>query len=366
MSDLRRFGPDVQVRRARHRRDGGAVARRRAAAPGQDGPASAQKQPDLFDPAPPDPAREAVDWALEHLSERDAVFSGNDLMASALAFSPGAASVEAIERTIEGVKREGRLHDAPALEGGDGLATDRTVAGERETVGLMTSTPLASFIPMLRSVDATLLVFPEALMSPRWFRSISMTSRLPSTTSNVTFSTGMALAVIEARPSLRQSSAHPQKIDGFRVGREMRHRGPGTVQHGRKQPYPVIPSADRPAGANLVSLTPVLTRHHSLMRWLIGWSLSGSIDVLQAEFETAFVPVAGRVSPSGITGQVVNSVNETSSYVVGSMHQGMQYVRQYMVNTLSHNLSRYRYVSHPLCDVSAVTFEGCGTQRRPD
>ena len=98
----------------------------------------------------------------------------------------------------------------------------------------------------------------------------------------------------------------------------------------------------------------------------IGWSLSGSIDVLQAEFETAFVPVAGRVSPSGITGQVVNSVNETSSYVVGSMHQGMQYVMQYMVNTLSHNLSRYRYVSHPLCDVSAVTFEGCGTQRRPD
>ena len=53
-----------------------------------------------------------------------------------------------------------------------------------------------------------------------------------------------------------------------------------------------------------------------------------SIDVLQAEFETAFVPVAGRVSPSGITGQVVNSVNETSSYVVGSMHQGMQYVMQ--------------------------------------
>ena len=62
--------------------------------------------------------------------------------------------------------------------------------------------------------------------------------------------------------------------------------------------------------------------------------------MLQAEFETAFVPVAGRVSPSGITGQVVNSVNETSSYVVGSMHQGMQYVRQYMVNTLSRGAVR--------------------------
>ena len=54
-------------------------------------------------------------------------------------------------------------------------------------------------------------------MSPRWFRSISMTSRLPSTTSNVTFSTGMTHAVIDARPSLRQSSAHPQWIYDFRT-----------------------------------------------------------------------------------------------------------------------------------------------------
>ena len=84
-----------------------------------------------------DPARDAVDWALAHLSERDAVFSGTDLFAAALAFSPGAAPVEAIGRSIEGLKREGRLHDAPALEGGDGLATDRTVAEERETIGLM-------------------------------------------------------------------------------------------------------------------------------------------------------------------------------------------------------------------------------------
>ena len=84
-----------------------------------------------------DPARDAVDWALAHLSERDAVFSKTDLFAAALAYSPGAATVEAIERTIEGLKREGRLHDAPALAGGDGLATDKTVAEERETVGLM-------------------------------------------------------------------------------------------------------------------------------------------------------------------------------------------------------------------------------------
>ena len=77
--------------------------------------------------------------------------------------------------------------------------------------------PIGVFYPDVTLGGRHLLVFPEALMSPRWFRSISMTSRLPSTTSNVTFSTGMTLAGIEARPSLRQSSAHPQKIDGFRA-----------------------------------------------------------------------------------------------------------------------------------------------------
>ena len=84
-----------------------------------------------------DPAREAVDWALAHLSERDAVFSGTGLLAAALAFSPGAASVHAIERAVDELKREGRLHDAPALEGGNGLATDKAVARERETIELM-------------------------------------------------------------------------------------------------------------------------------------------------------------------------------------------------------------------------------------
>ena len=84
-----------------------------------------------------DPAREAVDWALAHLSERDAVFSGTDLLAAALAFSPGAGVVEAIERAVDGLKREGRLHDAPALEGGNGLTTDKAVVEERETIALM-------------------------------------------------------------------------------------------------------------------------------------------------------------------------------------------------------------------------------------
>ncbi len=86
-----------------------------------------------------DPAREAVDWALDHLSERDAVFARTDLLAAALAFSPGAASIGAVERAVADLRREGRLHDAPALEGGNGLTTDKAVAGERETIALMRS-----------------------------------------------------------------------------------------------------------------------------------------------------------------------------------------------------------------------------------
>ena len=97
-----------------------------------------KRQAELFErAAPAEPAREAVGWALAHLSERDAVFSSNDLFAAALAFNPGAASIGEVERSVAGLKREGRLHDAPALEGGGGLTTDTAVAQERETISLM-------------------------------------------------------------------------------------------------------------------------------------------------------------------------------------------------------------------------------------
>ena len=119
-------------------RDGLEKARNGDRESGKDGPPSVSRQADLFEfAAQPDPAREAVDWALAHLSERDAVFLGTDLLAAALAFSPGAASIKEIERAVDGLKRDSRLHDAPALEGGDGLTTDRTVAQERETIALM-------------------------------------------------------------------------------------------------------------------------------------------------------------------------------------------------------------------------------------
>ena len=109
--------------------------------------------------------------------------------------------------------------------------------------------PIGVFYPDVASVDATLLVFPEALMSPRWFRSISMTRRLPSTTSNVTFSTGMTLAVIEARPSLRQSSTHPhRRLMGFARSRDKRRRGLGTGNAAENSHTPLSPDIPPPIG----------------------------------------------------------------------------------------------------------------------
>ena len=105
---------------------------------GKEASPAAMQQADLFEHvARVEPAREAADWALAHLSERDAVFARTDLLAAALAYSPGAASIAEIERAVTGLMREGRLHDAPALEGGGGLTTDKAVADERETVALM-------------------------------------------------------------------------------------------------------------------------------------------------------------------------------------------------------------------------------------
>ena len=84
-----------------------------------------------------DRAMQAVTWAMTHLSEREAVFSGTDLLCAALAWKPGGIAVEDAGAAIESLKREGRLHAAPGILGGDGLTTDTALADERETIGLM-------------------------------------------------------------------------------------------------------------------------------------------------------------------------------------------------------------------------------------
>ncbi|MCY4488009.1 MAG: conjugative relaxase [Deltaproteobacteria bacterium] len=82
-------------------------------------------------------ATEAVAWAMEHLSERQAVFARNDLFAAALAYAPGRTTLAEAEREVAALERAGMLHavSLPAAE--EALATDRTVGEERETIELM-------------------------------------------------------------------------------------------------------------------------------------------------------------------------------------------------------------------------------------
>ena len=94
------------------------------------------------EPAGPDvttktPEAGAVDWAVSHLAEREAVFSRADLLTAALAWRPGAVAVEAAEKAVDDLRKAGTLHAAPAHEAGDGMTTDRALADERETIGLM-------------------------------------------------------------------------------------------------------------------------------------------------------------------------------------------------------------------------------------
>ena len=93
-------------------------------------------QADLFS-SPHYVAAETATWAVEHLSERQAVFSHADLIAAALGRDPGAVSVEAAERAIEHMEAEGLLHAAKGLSQGRGWTTDAAIARESETIALM-------------------------------------------------------------------------------------------------------------------------------------------------------------------------------------------------------------------------------------
>ena len=100
-------------------------------------PATASPQPNPSDPESRTREKSAVAWAMAHLSERDSVFSGTDLLTAALSHNPGSVSLENIEKEIRLLKKEEKLHDAPGLEDGDGLATGKAVADEREVISLM-------------------------------------------------------------------------------------------------------------------------------------------------------------------------------------------------------------------------------------
>ena len=106
---------------------------------------------------PKTPAERAVAWAVAHLSEREAVFARTDLLAAALAWSPGAAAASDIEREAAALETAGTLH-AARLPGMDGLlTTDRALADEKETIALMEAGQGRGAAPMrARAVDKAL------------------------------------------------------------------------------------------------------------------------------------------------------------------------------------------------------------------
>ena len=110
-------------------------ARTMKGVPGAD--AGRTRDPGAAAGAAPALAAEAAAWAAAHLAEREAVFSRADLLAATLAWRPGAVSVGEAEMEVQKMLSNGTLHAAPALASGDGLTTDRALADERETIGLM-------------------------------------------------------------------------------------------------------------------------------------------------------------------------------------------------------------------------------------
>ena len=102
-------------------------------------------------------ASAAVEWAVAHLSEREAVFARTDLLAAALAWNPGATGIGDVEREVAAREKAGTLH-AARLPGAEGLlTTDRAVADEREAIALMRAGGRRGAVPMrARAVDKAL------------------------------------------------------------------------------------------------------------------------------------------------------------------------------------------------------------------
>ena len=98
-----------------------------------------------------------MEWAVAHLSEREAVFSRTDLLTAALAWDPGKVTVGEAEAAAARLEGAGSLHAArlPGMEGL--LTTDRAVGDERETIALMEAGRERGAAPMrARAVDKAL------------------------------------------------------------------------------------------------------------------------------------------------------------------------------------------------------------------
>ena len=112
--------------------------------------------PDLF-AGPGYAAGDAAAWAVAHLAERQAVFGDADLLAATLAREPGAVTVDAAERAIAALERDGTLHAARGLDHGRHWSTDAALARESETIALMRAGQGAERTVMRRWVAETKL-----------------------------------------------------------------------------------------------------------------------------------------------------------------------------------------------------------------
>ena len=102
-------------------------------------------------------ADRAAAWAVAHLSEREAVFSRTDLLASILAWKPGAVGIGEADDAVARLEKAGTLLAANHPVPGDSLTTDRTAADERETIALMERGRRRGAAPMRgRAVDKAL------------------------------------------------------------------------------------------------------------------------------------------------------------------------------------------------------------------
>ncbi len=85
-------------------------------------------------PPPAPSALEVVARVAEHLEERQSVIAVHDLVAGALAHSPGRHGLDEIHGAIDQLRRDGHLVDAIRSRGGPSLVTDRALRAEREVV----------------------------------------------------------------------------------------------------------------------------------------------------------------------------------------------------------------------------------------
>ncbi len=88
-------------------------------------------------PPPAPSALEVVARVAEHLEERQSVIAVHDLVAGALAHSPGRHGLDEIHAAIDQLRRDGHLVDAIRSRDGPFIVTDRALRAEREVVRRM-------------------------------------------------------------------------------------------------------------------------------------------------------------------------------------------------------------------------------------